>query len=317
MKSDFYHHELTQIYPDLNIEICRHFVSSIISSDIVDESDTSTVHNGSIQSHSSDNTVDQSMDNDNGDTHNRCQLCDLLCSADERICIRCKCMNNRIDQLLDDIKKLQHAVEAILDAPQKQPSSEPHPTPGGMNNGHVTNQRAPCSIMPEPPIPSRPPLPTHPPTAPPYYARGAMRSPRHFPPHHPGHPPPPLMTQNVPHAGPRSFLGNTRPPNQSFSRGPHHHDHGSQFYPPPLPRYHTRPAGPYPMSHGAPSYASVVSNPPPGLGWGAYNHRSQSCIDMECDSNVIAAYRSDTNSIDARTKKRAKKSVPVLVLTYY
>ena len=106
-KSDFYLGELTQIYPDLNIEICRHFVISGIACETAEtdeEPARSSLHNSSIESHYIINPDDQSVDNES-----HCQLCDLLCNPDEKICMRCKCLNNRMDELSKNVEKLQHA----------------------------------------------------------------------------------------------------------------------------------------------------------------------------------------------------------------
>ena len=106
--SDFYLGELTQIYPTLNIEIGRHFVLEREAKHESNQSSNNSIHNSSSVSSVSDCSVKD----------HTCQLCDLKCDASSLICIRCKCINQRLDQLTMEMTKVQHAIDAILDTPQ-------------------------------------------------------------------------------------------------------------------------------------------------------------------------------------------------------
>ena len=142
--------------------------------------------------------------------------------------------------------------------------------------------------------PGRPPLPQH--------FRGEMHPMEHFPPlssRNTGPPPPPQMMRNIPHPGTRPFgFAMQTPP--TFPRGP---GHDFQLLPPPMPQFPPHPplnsfhmsqdALPPPMpqfpphppfnsfqSRDAPSYASVVQNPPAEFGcWncGEPHHRANVC----------------------------------------
>ena len=125
MACDFLLGELTQLYPNVNIEICRHFVLArkLPAGATLDPAEDSL-------------SVDTSTDSDNVSQLNHdsnvsksCLLCDLTlnCEENSQICMRCKCINNRIDQLSSDFQRIQHAVEAILDRPGQDPSSTSHP----------------------------------------------------------------------------------------------------------------------------------------------------------------------------------------------
>ena len=103
--SDFYLGELTQIYPTLNIEIGRHFVLEREAKHEANQSSNNSIHNSSSVSDCSVND-------------HTCQLCDLKCDVSSLICIRCKCINQRLDQLTMEMTKVQHAIDAILDTPQ-------------------------------------------------------------------------------------------------------------------------------------------------------------------------------------------------------
>ena len=106
--SDFYLGELTQIYRTLNIEIGRHFVLEREAKHESNQSSNNSIHNSSSVSSVSDCSVKD----------HTCQLCDLKCDTSSLICIRCKCINQRLDQLTMEMTKVQHAIDAILDTPQ-------------------------------------------------------------------------------------------------------------------------------------------------------------------------------------------------------
>ena len=61
--------------------------------------------------------------NDNRDA-SQCQICDLKCHDSETICMKCKCMPLRLDQLSMELKKVQHVIDALLDTPPSHPSPQ-------------------------------------------------------------------------------------------------------------------------------------------------------------------------------------------------
>ena len=183
-------------------------------------------------------------------------------SPDEKICMRCKCLNNRMDDLSKTVEKLQHAVEALLDTPQRQSPSEPHPprardsnnderegqrrTPSEPhpprraqdNNGRAPPQSAATERRHGSMAPSRPSQPGRPPL--PQHFRGEMHPMEYFlplPSRNTGPPPPPLMMRNIPHPGTRPF-GFAMPTPPTFPRGP---GYDSQLLPPPMPQFPPHP----------------------------------------------------------------------------
>ena len=162
-KSDFYlwgtHANISRV----EHRTCRRFVLSGIACETAEtdeepeEPGRSSLHNSSIESHYIINPADQSVDNES-----HCQLCDLFGSPDEKICMRCKCLNNqicmrckclnnRMDELSKNVEKLQHAVEALLDTPQRQTPSEPHPPRARDSNNDEREGQRRTPLEPHPP----------------------------------------------------------------------------------------------------------------------------------------------------------------------
>ena len=140
---DFYLGELTQVYPNLNIEICRHFVFLNTETDDVNITDES-INNDSIVSN--DKTED--LQNENF-----CEVCDLRCDDNNRICMRCKCLNLRVDQLCMDMKKVQHVIESLLN---KTSDSCPDPAPKASTLNPPPESHSKQSHSAFPPLPEQP-----------------------------------------------------------------------------------------------------------------------------------------------------------------
>ena len=256
IKSDFYLGELTQIYPDLNIEISRHFVLSRAMNVIDIEPDDSDVSvtsddNGCTQNQSVDNATDQSDYND--DSSNQCQLCNLHCEANERICMRCKCMNQRIDQLSMDLEKVQHAIEALLDAPQRDAStSSPNPTRKSQNsNPQAASLEQHCSASNQHHRPTH--QASHQQNS--NYNQQQSSRPIHY---YPPHPPPPShqIRPNAPHGR------NGNPPHPNFAWNRPMGGMAPSLVPPHIDFNQAPPPPPPPQSR-LPTYASVLQAPPP------------------------------------------------------
>lgn len=103
---------LIRIYPLLNPFICSHFVL------------TRNVEVPSETDKEDESIVSQvPSSNDNRDA-SQCQICDLKCHDSETICMKCKCMPLRLDQLSMELKKVQHVIDALLDTPPSHPSPQ-------------------------------------------------------------------------------------------------------------------------------------------------------------------------------------------------
>ena len=122
--------ELTQIYPTLNIKVGNDFVLEREAKLESNQSSNNSIHNSSFMS-------------DCSVKDHRCQLCDLKCDASSVICIRWKCINERLDQLTMDITKIQHAIDAILDTPQSSGQGGVSSTQGAV----PSNQRGASSTQ--------------------------------------------------------------------------------------------------------------------------------------------------------------------------
>ena len=130
--TDFYVGELSQVYPELNIEICRHFV-------LVGESERQNQSNVS-EPINDDNSSIVSIPSSDNEAPRNCLMCDLKCTDGKKICMKCKCVNQRIDQLSMDVKQIKHTIEAILD--NDDPCS---------SNTRGRSTRQPVNTQPPPP----------------------------------------------------------------------------------------------------------------------------------------------------------------------
>ena len=291
--TDFYLGELSQIYPDLNIEIGRHFVI-IGEPDRTNHSTSSMSNNSSIVSINND----ESTQSEDHDPVRNCMLCNLMCDVTESICMKCRCINQRLDQLTMDMKQVKHAIVAMLDNPQSNTSSSQRPpfsstrqtsqpSPPGTSSLPVHPPRprkGPSSSQP-PGIPSRSSFPQAAPAPVPSQAATAELYQYAFPPLRPSsyinppYPPKPHPNAYAPshHLSPPRMFENPQPPRSTFQP--------SMFTPRQRSTTATR-FGPY----GNRAYASVVRESSTMYGTcceycGEPNHRANTCrhgIQLQC-----------------------------------
>ena len=83
--------------------------------------------------------------NDDATNERTCRICDQKCDKASFICMRCKCINNRLDHLTMEMNKVKHAIDAILDTPQR---SAPPTQTGASATRDVasSSQRGPSGV---------------------------------------------------------------------------------------------------------------------------------------------------------------------------
>ena len=293
---------------------CVAIPSRIKSLEIRLEEDKNLTNNQTSRELNSSSGVHDPDEKD--DTKERkCRICDRQCDEASFICMRCKCINNRLDQLSMDMKKVQHAIDAILDTPQRR-TPPTQATSAAVPDAASSSQRGPVGVAST----SRSTVPPgQKGTSSPRDAASSRERGDAFPPlpsqsavNKRGPPPPqpaPPGTTATPH-GPKpkqlnnfsSYAAQHRDNANMFPPPPFYQNHNNpltqrwnttpsmsqMYYRQPHPPFHHLGFGPFPQAasyqNGYPSvasYASVVRPPLQNVhgceNCGEPNHRAQNC----------------------------------------
>ncbi|XP_071497842.1 protein dispatched homolog 1-like [Diadema antillarum] len=305
--------DLGAIYPELNPVIVRHFVLTRTRIVLEKDNDISTASDQS--SHNS--SVHQPRDR-------LCQLCALPRDSSGPLCMKCKCLPQRVDDLTMELRKVQHAIDALLDIPKASasaaprtapPSSEPPTPPGTLRTDKQSLHQNPSTSRQMPPNrqppPSRhlatatttPPLGNGPPSQPsshPYYPQPNL----------------PLRQQQ---------FDSHPPPQGPPPHGPSNH-HMYHLNQPPHPTtsrvYHpTRPLQkrtntdiqriPYSYALDRPSCIPATMESRSAVKIAESPITGRSHVAMVCNFSVVDVCNMDTKRNFVHSRLSAKKRVPV------
>ena len=208
--------------------------------------------------------------------------------------MKCKCVNQRIDQLAMDMKQVKHAITAMLDTPKSKErpiTSTPHPPNNIFTSSMKPPQFPPSTNPPQNALPTPPGTSSQP--VRPHRPRHGQTPPQStYPPSrpYPSQEPHPNAYPQSRHLPTTGVYPNPLPPRPTAQT--------SYTYMPTRNNYTPRQRsstirGTQYGHYGNPSYASVVCGPPTlysnhGTGCeycGEPNHRAQTCrhgIQLQC-----------------------------------